>query len=115
MGYLSCTDAAKAMGITVRRIQQMCKRGEIPGASKEGRVWLIPESAILPYSDEKKKPLPIQCHLVKALARLLPFRQRYWNSYLCLLFCFEDCLPTFRQHKKTDCHLPEKTIYFCRS
>ena len=59
MGYLSCTDAAKAMGITVRRIQQMCKRGEIPGASKEGRVWLIPESAILPYSDEKKKPLPI--------------------------------------------------------
>lgn len=59
MGYLSCTDAAKAMGITVRRIQQMCKRGEIPGASKEGRAWLIPESAILPYSDEKKKPLPI--------------------------------------------------------
>ena len=59
MGYLSCADAAKAMGITVRRIQQMCKRGEIPGASKEGRVWLIPENAILPYSDEKKKPLPI--------------------------------------------------------
>ena len=59
MGYLSCTDAAKAMGITVRRIQQMCKRGEIPGASKEGRAWLIPESVILPYSDEKKKPLPI--------------------------------------------------------
>lgn len=56
-----------------------------------------------------------QCHLVQALARLLPFRQRYWNSYLCLLFCFEDCLTTFRQHKKTDCHLPEKTIYFCRS
>jgi len=59
MGYLSCADAAKAMGITVRRIQQMCKRGEIPGASKEGRAWLIPENAILLCSSEKKKPLPI--------------------------------------------------------
>ena len=59
MGYLSCADAAKAMGITVRRIQQMCKRGEIPGASKEGRTWLIPENAILLCSSEKKKPLPI--------------------------------------------------------
>ena len=59
MGYLSCADAAKAMGITVRRIQQMCKRGEILGASKEGRAWLIPENAILLYSSEKKKPLPI--------------------------------------------------------
>ena len=59
MSYLSCADAAKAMGITVRRIQQMCKRGEIPGASKEGHAWLIPENAILSHTDEKKKPLPI--------------------------------------------------------
>ena len=59
MNYLSCADAAKAMGITVRRIQQMCKRGEIPGASKEGRAWLIPENAILLHPGEKKKPLPI--------------------------------------------------------
>lgn len=66
-------------------------------------------------SELLRDPGTCQCHLVKALARLLPFRQRYWNSYLCLLFCFEDCLTTFRQHKKTDCHLPEKTIYFCRS
>ena len=59
MKYLSCADAAKAMGITVRRIQQMCKQGEIPGASKAGRAWLIPEDAILLCSSEKRKPLPI--------------------------------------------------------
>lgn len=53
-----------------------------------------------------------QCHLVKALAGALLFRKRYWNSYLCLLFCFEDCLTAFGQHKKTDCHLSEKAIYF---
>lgn len=59
MNYLSCVDAAKAMGITVRRIQQMCKSGEIPGAFKEGRSWLIPENSVLLEAEEKKKPLPI--------------------------------------------------------
>ena len=32
MEYLSCSDASKAMGFSVRRIQQMCKNGELPGA-----------------------------------------------------------------------------------
>ena len=59
MAYISCADAAKAMGITIRRIQQMCKRGEIPGAVKEGRTWMIPEDAPLLNSVGKKKPLPI--------------------------------------------------------
>ena len=31
MEYLSCSDASKAMGFSVRRIQQMCKNGELPG------------------------------------------------------------------------------------
>lgn len=59
MKYLSCAEAAKVMGITVRRIQQMCKRGEIPGVSKEGRSWRIPEDAVLLGSGEKKKSMPI--------------------------------------------------------
>lgn len=59
MNYLSCTDAAKAMGITVRRIQQMCKQGQLPGAVKQGRSWLIPDCAVLSGTAEKKKPLPI--------------------------------------------------------
>ena len=59
MNYLSCADAAKAMGITIRRIQQMCKSGEIPGAFKEGRSWRIPENVVLSEAGEKKKSLPI--------------------------------------------------------
>ena len=47
------------MGITVRRVQQMCKQGEISGAVKEGHSWLIPENAVWPDSGEKKKPMPI--------------------------------------------------------
>lgn len=59
MNYLSCAEAAEAMGLTLRRVQQMCKRGEIPGATKQGRSWLIPESAVRPNFEKGRKPLPI--------------------------------------------------------
>ena len=59
MEYLSCSDASKAMGFSVRRIQQMCKNGEFPGAKKEGRKWLIPDEAIQMNHFAKNKSLPI--------------------------------------------------------
>lgn len=59
MEYLSCSDASKAMGFSVRRIQQMCKNGELPGAIKEGRKWLIPDEAIHMNHFAKNKSLPI--------------------------------------------------------
>lgn len=55
MGYISCESAAKKIGVSTRRIQQMCKQKEIVGAIKDGRNWLIPDNAIL----GPKKPLPI--------------------------------------------------------
>lgn len=55
MDYISCESTAKKMGVSARRIQQMCKQKEIVGAIKDGRNWLIPDNAIL----SPKKPLPI--------------------------------------------------------
>lgn len=55
MDYISCESAAKKMGVSACRIQQMCKQKEIVGAIKDGRNWLIPDNAIL----SPKKPLPI--------------------------------------------------------
>ena len=55
MDYISCESAAKKMGVSARRIQQMCKQKEIVGAINDGRNWLIPDNAIL----SPKKPLPI--------------------------------------------------------
>lgn len=55
MNYISCESAAKKIGVSTRRIQQICKRKEIVGAIKDGRNWLIPDNAIL----SPKKPLPI--------------------------------------------------------
>ena len=65
MRYLSGSEAAALMGITVRRVQQMCKNGEIPGAIKNGRAWMIPVNAVKgdnldnDMPSEKKKALPI--------------------------------------------------------
>ena len=65
MKYVTCAEASARMGISVRRIQQMCKSGELPGAAKQGRSWMVPESAIHHFANsgtdvtKKKKPLPI--------------------------------------------------------
>ena len=59
MNYVSCAEAAKTMGITVRIIQQLCKQGEFKGAIKDGHTWLIPEDSISLELTGKKKPLPI--------------------------------------------------------
>lgn len=55
MNYISCESAAKKIGVSTRRIQQMRKQKEIVGAIKDGRNWLIPDNTIL----SPKKPLPI--------------------------------------------------------
>lgn len=65
MIYLTCMEASEKMNITPRRIQQMCKDGEITGATKEGRSWRIPQNAIMNDRNadslhaRKKKSVPI--------------------------------------------------------
>lgn len=65
MEYKTCAEIAAQMGITVRRIQQMCKSGEIPNAVKQGHSWMVPADALTQTSGGKsgflkrKKPLPV--------------------------------------------------------
>ena len=67
MEYMTCIEAHELWGITPRRIQQMCKNGDIEGAVKKGKSWVIPrnttcpsaEKKSAPVSQTKKKPLPI--------------------------------------------------------
>lgn len=65
MKYITGSEAASQMGLTVRRVQQMCKNGEIQGAIKKGRAWMIPidekndAQSINNSSVKKQKPLPI--------------------------------------------------------
>ena len=69
MKFITSQEASLRWGITTRRIQQMCKNGEIKGAKKEGKFWMIPENTECPTNvtdkvvntqkGKKKKPLPI--------------------------------------------------------
>lgn len=64
MKYLTCSEASALMGTTPRRVQQMCKNGEIMGAIKKGRSWMVPADAVpnraeSSVSEKKAKPLPI--------------------------------------------------------
>ncbi len=65
MRYMTCHEAAEQMGISIRRVQQMCKRGEITGVVKTGRSWMIPIPEVstnvndIANAHKKRKSLPI--------------------------------------------------------
>ena len=52
--YIKCDAAAKAWGITPRRIQIMCAGGKIEGAMQLGRTWYIPKNTKKPPDGRTK-------------------------------------------------------------
>ena len=48
-GYISIREASYRWGVSERRVNQYCAEGRIPGASRFGRSWAIPENAETPY------------------------------------------------------------------
>lgn len=63
MEYTTCSEFAEKSGLSVRRIQQMCRSGEIPGAQKQGHSWRIPADTVLAAgakgSEPERKLLPV--------------------------------------------------------
>ncbi len=62
MKYLSIQQAAEQWAVSSRRVQQLCKSGEIDGAVKEGRSWRIPAQAQSPVrarAVERPHTLPL--------------------------------------------------------
>lgn len=47
-GFLTIKEVAEKWNITPRRVQILCVEGKIPGASKFGRAWAIPQDAEKP-------------------------------------------------------------------
>ena len=69
---MNCKEKADEWRVTVRTVNDLCKKGKIPGAVKSGKTWMIPDDAARPldgrvssgkYKKENtrggKKPLPI--------------------------------------------------------
>ncbi|NEP00522.1 MAG: helix-turn-helix domain-containing protein [Symploca sp. SIO2E9] len=67
--FIGSTQAAKLMGVSVRRIRQLLSGGRIQGAFKVGRSWIIPLIEGMPQVSEgtrgpkaswrRRKPSPI--------------------------------------------------------
>ena len=47
-GFLTIKEIAERWNITGRQVQKMCSERKIPGASKFGNAWAIPENAEKP-------------------------------------------------------------------
>lgn len=55
MEYMSAPQAAEKWGISERRVQILCTQGRIPGVSKLGYMWLIPQNAEKPIDGRTKQ------------------------------------------------------------
>ena len=55
MDYIGIDEAAKKWGISERRVQILCSQGRVPGVSKLGYMWLIPQNAEKPIDKRRKE------------------------------------------------------------
>ena len=55
MEYMSAPQAAEKWGISERRVQILCSENRIPGVSKLGYMWLIPNNAEKPIDGRTKR------------------------------------------------------------
>lgn len=53
--YMTAQEAAELWGISVRRVQRLCKENRIEGVLNINRVWLIPKVAEKPIDKRYKK------------------------------------------------------------
>lgn len=54
MEHIKIEEAARNWGLSVRRAQELCKLGRIPGAKRFGTNWMVPENAPRPLDGRSK-------------------------------------------------------------
>lgn len=55
---LTVKQAAEKWGVSTRRVQMLCKSGDIKGAMLWERTWMIPDDAIFPSKNDNKPYTP---------------------------------------------------------
>mgnify|MGYP002508848648 CR=1 FL=1 len=53
--YMTAQEAAELWGISVRRVQRLCKENRIEGILNVNRVWLIPKDTQKPVDARRKE------------------------------------------------------------
>lgn len=59
MNYINVKQAAEKWSVTTRRVQDLCKRGQIPGAQRWERTWMLPADAVYPCKTETDRKMPM--------------------------------------------------------
>lgn len=59
VNYINVKQAAEKWNVSTRRVQDLCKRGMIPGAQLWGRSWMLPEEAVYPADKNDTGPMPM--------------------------------------------------------
>lgn len=54
LDWITPQQAAEQWGITDRRVQALCANGQVEGAVRLGRGWLIPKSTLKPPDGRAK-------------------------------------------------------------
>ena len=52
--YMTAQESAELWGISVRRVQRLCKENRIEGILNVNRVWLIPKNSKKPVDKRRK-------------------------------------------------------------
>ncbi len=55
--YMTAQETAELWGISVRRVQRLCKENRIEGVLNINRVWLIPKGTAKPADARKRKTI----------------------------------------------------------
>lgn len=72
MNKLTVQQTAERWNISVRRVQDYCRQGKIPGAQRIGTNWLIPADAVRPM-DGRKKAAKLEAEKDIPMPRKCPF------------------------------------------
>lgn len=63
-GHMTTTEAAQHLGYDPDYICSLCINGKLPGATKFGKVWAIPEKSIIKYPQMRTPNIRKQNELV---------------------------------------------------
>lgn len=61
MNYMTPAEAAKKWQVSLRRVQNLCSMGRIPGVQQVSRRWLIPVNATYPQRSSRKNAAQQLC------------------------------------------------------
>ena len=93
MDYLKIDEVAKKWGISARRLQTLCAEGQIEGATRFGRAWMIPKTAKKPTDRRTKAGRSEHSELLNAdlpMPRKTPFL--YMSDLYSVAGTAEECV-----------------------